>query len=272
MLLSFTCFTYDSSVRAPALPERSRNTHLQHCACDVCLKLFSNVMGHEHFERALYLKRIGSYWIETFFFLSPDIQWVLLHVLKALCCLLCCFTSLLTLLVLFPTYLHTNKTICPSIPLLGSALKNASVSIRKCTQYHVLQVISPRMWFTFSLPLPARFPQTHTHSAHTLYMRACMPMCFIYRSAEQTTCCVSLVSCVMMMKGTCCSQQKPLSTLCYWHPACIIHKSSGNSVTSQRHSTSVTWAERKRRRGSVDSCPYVTFLQRENEAIMWTTS
>lgn len=100
----------------------------------------------------------------------------------------------------------------------------------------------------------------HTH-AHTLYMRACMLMCFIYLSAEQTTCCVSLVSCVMMMKGTCCSQQKPLSTLCYWHPACIIHKSSGNSVTSQRLSTFVTWAERKCRRGWVYPCPYVTFCK-----------
>lgn len=42
----------------------------------------------------------------------------------------------------------------------------------KCTQYHIVEVISPRMWF-FSLHFSLRntHNQKHTH-AHTLYMRA----------------------------------------------------------------------------------------------------
>lgn len=96
-------------------------------------------------------------------------------------------------------------------------------------------------------------------------------MFFIYLCAEQTPRCVSLVSCVTMMKGTCCSQQKPLSTLRYRHPACIIHKSSGNSVTA--HSLNfcdMGWRETQD--SSVDPCPYVTFSRRENGAIMLMTS
>lgn len=102
-------------------------------------------------------------------------------------------------------------------------------------------------------------------------MHACMLMFFIYLCAEQTPRCVSLVSCVTMMKGTCCSQQKPLSTLRYRHPACIIHKSSGNSVTA--HSLNfcdMGWRETQD--SSVDPCPYVTFSRRENGAIMLMTS
>lgn len=45
------------------------------------------------------------------------------------------------------------------------------------------------------------------------YMYACMLACFICLCAEQTPHRVSLVSCVMMMKGTCCSQQKLLPFL-----------------------------------------------------------
>lgn len=102
-------------------------------------------------------------------------------------------------------------------------------------------------------------------------MHACMLMFFIYLCAEQTPRCVSLVSCVTMMKGTCCSQQKPLSTLRYRHPACIIHKSSGNSVTA--HSLNfcdMGWRETQD--SSVDPCPDVTFSRRENGAIMLMTS
>lgn len=104
-------------------------------------------------------------------------------------------------------------------------------------------------------------------------MHARMLMCFIYLCAEQTPRCVSLVSCVMMMKGTCCSQQKALSTLCYRHPACIIHESSGNSVTSRRErgSTFVTLAEGKCRTAEWIRAPYATLRRRENGAIMWMT-
>lgn len=132
-------------------------------------------------------------------------------------------------LALFCTHLHRTKTICPPIPLLGMALRNASVSVGK-----VHSVLHSGGNFPEDVILFSHFLShiwKHTR-ARPPYMRACMLMCFIYLCAEQTPRCVSLVSCVTMMKGTCCSQQKPLSTLCYWHPGCIIHKSSGNSVTS----------------------------------------
>lgn len=116
-----------------------------------------------------------------------------------------------SLLLLFPPHLHTNKTICRSIPLLARALKNACVSISK-----VRSIPHSAGNFPKDVTRVSSLSQTHTcmrttaceHSLHV-----CMLMRFIYLSAEQTTCCVSLVSCVMMMKGTCCSQQKPLSTL-----------------------------------------------------------
>lgn len=92
------------------------------------------------------------------------------------------------------------------------------------TQYHFLKVNSPH-----SSPLTLQCLETplHVRSLHAYTL-----VFFIYPYAEQTHCCVSVVSSVMMMKGTCCSQQKALSTLHNQHPACIIHKSSGNSVTA----------------------------------------
>lgn len=164
--------------------------------------------------------------------------------------------SLCAVLVLFPTHLHTSKTICPSIPPLGRATQKGSCFHRKVHSIPHSVGNFPKD-ASRSLSFPITLAQQHPR-AHTRYMRAGMLICFIYLSAEQTTCCVSLVSGVMMMKGTCCSQQKPLSTLCYWHRACIIHKSSGNSVTSRRLSTFVTWAEGKCRRGWVDPCPHGT--------------
>lgn len=172
------------------------------------------------------------------------------------------FTSFFTLLALFRTHLHTSKTICPSIPLLGWALKNASVSISKVHSIPHSGGNFPEDVILFPLPLSLSLKHTcmqkNTH-AHNLDMRACMRMFLIYLCAEQTPRCVSLVSCVMMMKGTCCSQQKPLSTLCYWHPACIIQKSSGNSVTSLRVSTffDMGWGEMQD--SQVERCPRVTF-------------
>ena len=133
----------------------------------------------------------------------------------------------------------------------------------KCTQYHVLQLISPRK--RFSSPLSSSWTHTHTDPeapthAHALYTRVhCVPTCFIYLCAEQTPRWVSLVSSVMMMKGTCCSQQKAFSTPCNRHPACIIHKSSGNSVTSATRNFSDVGRRETVGRGGGDPRPHHDF-------------
>lgn len=49
----------------------------------------------------------------------------------------------------------------------------------------------------------------HT-SARVVSIRVCMRMCFIFLCVEKTPRCVSLLPSVTMMKGSCCSQQKPL--------------------------------------------------------------
>lgn len=139
-------------------------------------------------------------------------------------------TSFFTSLLLFHIHSDTTKTICPSLPALQTPLFPSV----KCTQYHVVEVISPTMWL-----LPPVLSLSNRRR-YTPYMHACMCMFFIYLCAEQTPRCVSLVSCVMMMKGTCCSQQKPLSTLRYWHPACIIHSSRVVIQSLLRVSDSVT--------------------------------
>lgn len=163
---------------------------------------------------------------------------------------------------------HQNNL--PFISTARQGTQNASVSI---SEVHSI----PHSGGNFPkdvIPFPLFLSLSNTHiqkRTHSTCMHACMLMFFIYLCAEQTPRCVSLVSCVTMMKGTCCSQQKPLSTLRYRHPACIIHKSSGNSVTA--HSLNfcdMGWRETQD--SSVDPCPYVTFSRRENGAIMLMTS
>lgn len=138
-------------------------------------------------------------------------------------------------------------TICPSFPLPGGTLKTASVSITEVLSVPHSGGNFPKGSDSLSLLALSNARFQKDARAHARYTHARMLMRFICLCAEQTPRCVSLASRVMMMKGTCCSQQKPLSTLCYRHPACIIHKSSGNSVTSRRVSTFATRAEGKRR-------------------------
>lgn len=88
------------------------------------------------------------------------------------------FTSFFTLLVLFRTHLHTSKTICPSIPLLGWALKNASVSISKVHSIPHSGGNFPEDVILFPPPsLSLSLSQTHMHAeAHacTRPLHACM--------------------------------------------------------------------------------------------------
>lgn len=51
----------------------------------------------------------------------------------------------------------------------------------KCTQYHILEVISPRMWFSFPLPLALKhtYPEIH---ACTYPLHACMHAYVLYLS------------------------------------------------------------------------------------------
>lgn len=116
----------------------------------------------------------------------------------------------------------------------------------KCTQYHILEVISPRMWFSFPHPpaLKHTHPETHTctHSLH-----ACIHAYVLYLSLcwANTPLCLTCFLCHDDERHLLFSAETPLHPMLCWHPACIIHKSSGNSVTSRRVSTFVTWAEGK---------------------------
>lgn len=95
------------------------------------------------------------------------------------------FTSFFTLLGLFRTHFHTTKTICPSFPLRGRALRMLLFPSVKCTQYHILEVISPKMWFLSpSFCLFQTFRNEHTpHAcmhAYVLYLSLCWantPLC-----------------------------------------------------------------------------------------------
>lgn len=114
-----------------------------------------------------------------------------IHKIRCQLCSFCLFSSIkhslffltgfFILLPLFRPHLHTTRTICPSFPLLGRALKNASVSISKVHSIPHSGGNFPKdaTLFPPSLALKRSHPETHplTHTLH-----ACMHAYVLYLS------------------------------------------------------------------------------------------
>lgn len=101
--------------------------------------------------------------------------------------------------------------------------------------------------------------QKHTHDAHAP-LHACLCPLFIFVQSIHAPLCLACFECHGDERHLLFSAEKnPVLALRYRHPACIIHESSGNSVTS------ATWAEEKRRTARVDARPARELPRGENK-------